>query len=58
MVKLILLYALLDMKSITRLARVNTTGEELGIVCGLTHERFALFHLFCLWETHRVSGQT
>lgn len=29
-----------------RLARVNTTGEELDIVCGLPHERFALFHLF------------
>lgn len=22
------------------------TGEELDIVCGLAHERFALFHLF------------
>lgn len=27
-----------------RLARVNTSGEGLGIVCGLAYERFALFH--------------
>lgn len=29
-----------------RLARVSTSGEGLDIVCGLHHERFALFHLF------------